>query len=57
MSETRKQFVDKMYELHQEFASALSESTMDPARVMRLTATGVDFCIVALAELLEADKL
>lgn len=53
LQEARVQFIQGIYKLHEELESALSEQTMDPARVMRLTAHGVDYCMVAIASLLE----
>ena len=49
----RVQFIRGIHELHEELEDALKEETMDPARVMRLTAHGVDYCMVAIASLLE----
>ena len=49
----RSEFVSVMHELHDEIQSALSKPEMNPAQVMRVTALGVDYCLVALATLLE----
>lgn len=54
--DARSQFVESIYELHSELASALEQEPMDPARVMRLTAHGVDYCMTALAVILEDSR-
>ena len=45
-----------MYELSDDISEELAKESLDPAKVMRLTALGVDYCLVALATLLDDNQ-
>jgi len=48
----RYEFVDRMLELHEEIAGEIVKPEMDPGKLMRLTAAGVNQCIMGVATLL-----
>ncbi len=51
--EARKLFIQGIYDLHNELADAIHEESLDTRELLRLTACGVDSCMVALATILE----
>ena len=48
----RQQFLESILKLHEEIADEISKPQMDPGRLMRLTALGVNHCLVGIATLL-----
>ena len=52
----RQEFVDRMLELHEEIATEIAKPELDPGKVMRLTACGVNQCLMGIATLLVKDQ-
>ena len=48
----RTEMLERMQSLHTEIAAEIEKPTLDPGRLMRLQAAGVNQCIVALRLLL-----
>ena len=49
----REQFIKLLYELNGEIIEAISAPEMEPARILRLAAMGVGYCLLSTAMLLE----
>ena len=54
LSEDNNEFINNLWALHAEIAEVATGTELDPGHLMRLTALGVNQCLVALASLLDA---